>query len=1326
MNRDNMNRGRPIGTTKDPNRRRVQNNNGRLIDYGGLQYNRLIQSGYMLNTEGNSLVADPNFTAAINTRRPVGRPSGPARVVPNEEKVKNPDTKRMINKSGVVFRKLANKYPFNEIRNRFTTKVIDPKTETPIKLQSPKFLRKIDRGYIYDRNENSLIIPSVKTEEALEKGVTEFDLSIVNESDPDIQLSKLVNRVAELCKRNIKSHSIKLNISMDIMMSKVNGDNVPISQVFHIRNQATTIHNNGEISGKMRRANARLMQRIDRFTNVGSGWTVDEIQRHFLTITRHRPLSARSYIPLPSWIQNKKATINIKNNDDKCFIYCLARVLDPNPEKRDLERVSKHLKQVCIDLKLLDIKVPVSMKDIPRIEKNYNISINVYGHDKSSFSVIRSTDKKYDNHIDLLYTEDNNKNHYVWIKDFNKLNFGITKYAHKKHFCKHCLQHFTTEKICSEHSERCFEVNGAQAIQMPKEGSTIEFKNLKNTIACPFVIYADLEAILEPIKSPTDIPNNNTSYTTKTQKHECCSFGYKIVCRDNNKYSKPYKSFRGKDAISKFFEALLEDEKEILKHMQEFKRPDIKWKNSSQKEEYKKATSCYICKESFTAENKKVRDHNHVSGYYRGPACNRCNLELTISNKIPIIFHNLKGYDSHHIIKAVGNFSKKISVIPLNMEKYVSFSIGTERNEWDKKVKKTVTKTRNNLTFIDSFQFMSSSLSQLVDDLKKSGVDNFKYTKQEFNDMIDVITRKGVYPYSYISSFSKFDKRITNLKPKHFKNDLTGEEISESDYKFFLDVCDQFNITTIGEYHDLYLKTDVLLLADVFENFRRTCLEYYELDPVQYISAPGLSWDACLKMTGIKLDLISDVDMHLMIEKGLRGGVSIVTNRKGVANNKYMNNFVKSKPSTYMAYFDANNLYGWGMYQSMPYGRFKWKNPETYTLPSYTELCSNTLEKGHILEVDLKYPKKLHDLHNELPYCPEHVNVSSNMLSEYTKNVAKKYDIKCGNYTKLIPTLDNKYNYVIHERNLRQAVDAGLKVTKIHKVLQFDQKPWIKDYIEFNTNKRKQAKNDFEKNFFKLMNNSFFGKTMEDKRKRVNVKLVTSTKMLDKYASKPTYVCSKIFDENLVAVHNMQDKIVLDKPIYVGFSILDISKTLMYDFHYNFIKQEYPESDSILHYMDTDSLIYTITTKDIYKDMYKNKEYFDLSDISIDKLIKYKDDSNKKVIGKMKMEYINSPISEFIGLKSKMYSVKFDSGEESKRAKGIAYSVTKNDLRHEMYNNTLETKGRMYSRMNAIRSIKHQLYTITMNKISLSAYDDKRYILNDGITSHAYGHYKLE
>ncbi len=258
------------------------------------------------------------------------------------------------------------------------------------------------------------------------------------------------------------------------------------------------------------------------------------------------------------------------------------------------------------------------------------------------------------------------------------------------------------------------------------------------------------------------------------------------------------------------------------------------------------------------------------------------------------------------------------------------------------------------------------------------------------------------------------------------------------------------------------------------------------------------------------------------------------------------------------------------------------------------------------------------------------------------------------------------------------------------------------------------------------MNNSFFGKTMEDKRKRVNVKLVTSTKMLDKYASKPTYVCSKIFDENLVAVHNMQDKIVLDKPIYVGFSILDISKTLMYDFHYNFIKQEYPESDSILHYMDTDSLIYTITTKDIYKDMYKNKEYFDLSDISNDKLMKYKDDSNKKVIGKMKMEYINSPISEFIGLKSKMYSVKFDSGEESKRAKGIAYSVTKNDLRHEMYNNTLETKGRMYSRMNAIRSIKHQLYTITMNKISLSAYDDKRYILNDGITSHAYGHYKLE
>ncbi|HLX54592.1 MAG TPA: hypothetical protein VKR58_11655, partial [Aquella sp.] len=254
--------------------------------------------------------------------------------------------------------------------------------------------------------------------------------------------------------------------------------------------------------------------------------------------------------------------------------------------------------------------------------------------------------------------------------------------------------------------------------------------------------------------------------------------------------------------------------------------------------------------------------------------------------------------------------------------------------------------------------------------------------------------------------------------------------------------------------------------------------------------------------------------------------------------------------------------------------------------------------------------------------------------------------------------LCNKEKYIIHEKNLKQAVDAGLILTKIHRVLEFNQKPWMKEYIDFNTEKRKQAKNEFEKNFFKLMNNSVFGKTMENLRKRQNIKLISNILQLQKYVSKPGFISSKIFNENLVAVHNVKEKLILDKPIYVGFCILDLSKWLMYDFHYGYIKNKYGDKAKLL-FTDTDSLCYEIETEDFYQDMHDNIDKFDLSDIDANNAMigKFKDNENKKVIGKFKPEYVNDIIQEFIGLRSKMYSLKFEHSTEKKTAKGVVKSV---------------------------------------------------------------------
>ena len=292
-------------------------------------------------------------------------------------------------------------------------------------------------------------------------------------------------------------------------------------------------------------------------------------------------------------------------------------------------------------------------------------------------------------------------------------------------------------------------------------------------------------------------------------------------------------------------------------------------------------------------------------------------------------------------------------------------------------------------------------------------------------------------------------------------------------------IWDKFNLKYMGDYHDHYLKRDVLLLADVFENLINSCLKYYGLDSCRYSSAPGLSWDAMLKMTGVKLEKIADIDIYLFIEKGSRGGISYIAKRYAKANNKDMCDYDSNKQSTFITYLDKNNLDGWSMSEYLPYGEFKWlRNVDELDIMSINKKS----DVGYILEVDLKYPKELHKLHNDYPLAPEKLTVTNDILSKYCKSIADKYEIKVGDVKKLIPTLGNKTKYVVHYRNLKLYLSLGMKLTKIHRALQFKQSNWMKKYIDFNTKKRMDATNDFEKDFLKLMINSVYGKTMENLR----------------------------------------------------------------------------------------------------------------------------------------------------------------------------------------------------------------------------------------------------
>ena len=244
------------------------------------------------------------------------------------------------------------------------------------------------------------------------------------------------------------------------------------------------------------------------------------------------------------------------------------------------------------------------------------------------------------------------------------------------------------------------------------------------------------------------------------------------------------------------------------------------------------------------------------------------------------------------------------------------------------------------------------------------------------------------------------------------------------------------------------------------------------------------------------------------------------------------------------------------------------------------------------MEVDLEYPKELHELQNDYPLAAEKIKVTKEILCPYCKNIQEQFGISIGQVAKLIPTPASKKNYVLHYRNLQLYLSLGLKLKKVHRVLEFDQSPLLAQYINFNTQKRVNAKNAFEKDFFKLLNNSVFGKTMANIRKRVDVRLVTNQKKLSKLVSKPTYVNSKIFNEDLVAVHKIKETLTLDRPACVGMCILDLSKTLMYDFHYNYIKNKYGPKAKLL-FTDTGSLCSEIETKDIYKELWEDKQLFE-------------------------------------------------------------------------------------------------------------------------------------
>ena len=1149
-----------------------------------------------------------------------------------------------------------------------------------------------------------------QNQSAFNGSLKRFDYSM-NEIETD--LFKVLSDFTEIMENDLtsefhESHGIKVSLTITIQYkSKIRKDVEPFDM--YLRSSNYLINTESDIKTKISSIGREIQTRNENLVRNESNVGIHRIFYLSVFCTRFNPLAAAGFAELPQFLKRKHAIVNIQNPDNRCFGYAVLAALHPAKQNPNRHNQYKPLfKQHGLD----ELKYPISPNDIPEIEKKLKLRINIFSffddEGKGRYPLYISQNMESDTEIDLLYWNE----HYAWIKSFSNFIYDLGLGHRTKFYCKKCFGLFRSEVTFQRHKEICDQSDVAKVIySFPSQGTILKFKNTRFMTKTPFVIYADFESLLLPINAENK--HNKRTETEAYQYHQPCAAAFYVVSQYEEIYPNHFESFTGKDVVEWFVSQLLKVTKEITEIMENVKPIEMTpedWNSFNQE------TICCICQKPFDEYDpaNKVRDHDHLTGKYRGAAHMNCNLQFSQSHQIPVFMHNFKGYDSHIITLILDKFkTEKLHIIGQGMEKYLTLTIGST------------------LVFKDSYQFMSLSLERLAIELLQSGKERFAHIHKNFSrypdEQIDLLLRKGIYPYEYMDDWEKLNEpQLPTIEM--FFNSLTQNHCDPTDYAHAKKCWEIFECKTMNDYQDLYLKLDVIILADIFENFRKFSLKHYRLDPAHFVSAPQLSWDAMLLHTSCELELISDPEIFNLIDRGIRGGVAMIVTRYAKANNVLITGYDQTKANSHIYYFDANNLYGYAMSCPLPQGNFKWLREDEWKIIDWKGLTEEQ-STGYIIECDLEYPPALHDLHSDYPLAPEKRYIEYEMLNDLQIKLLVHYQVpKSGiRCQKLIPHFLPRFNYVIHYQNLKFYLEEGMILKRIHKVLEFKQTRWLAPYIIKNQVLRAEAKSEFEKSQPKLFNNSIYGKTVENQKKRTNIKLVNNKKECKRLIEKPQMTGFKIFSEDLAAINLRRVKAKIDKPFYVGFTVLELSKLHMYKFHYRYIKKTFGNTAKLL-FTDTDSLMYHITGENIYDQFFRDKEeYFDFSNHKPES--KYYFDGNKAVIGKMKDEAAGQEITEFVGLRPKMYSflIENEQGQINgkNRAKGIQYAVAKK-IPHQEYLDQLGNPHENRQENRRIGTKLHRLYSIKTKKRGLCSFDDKRLILDDNITTLPYGHYKFD
>jgi len=909
------------------------------------------------------------------------------------------------------------------------------------------------------------------------------------------------------------------------------------------------------------------------------------------------------YRPLPLWIRYSKSISNIKNTDDLCLIWAILRSLYPDKDRHH-NKITKELREMykSYDWCGLDDPSQISEEKLCKFEDKYNFKIVIFKiKDKPKVKIL---------HLRHFEDEDSRTkiylgfyiDHYFVIRNIEGfircLYNQKTKHTGRLFICPYCYKHSTKKTTHIKHINRC--KGNPPSYKFP-EMDYIYFNRIYSTLRYPAVVYADFEA--------TNVNVNENGIVTKQIPNSFC-----IFCPEFEILEVRY-SPNAEELFEQFWNILYDI----------YKKLKLRYKENKQLQEnieIRKDAKCAFCNSSESI----VKHHDHFTGKFICYACSSCNKKIRKPYFVRVFFHNLKGYDSHFIIKYALKYLKDwTSITPLGKSKEKLFAIKIPINK----------KKNAGFYFLDSYCHLPFSLSQLVYDY----VTDYRFKK--FLPLNGNYKHKEAYPYEWFDDYSKFDEK--EFPPKEaFYNRLNNKEIGYDEYHE-IKLMYKLHCKTFKDYHDIYLRGDTVLLAEVFEKYRELSMESYGIDPAWYVSGPSFFYNAMLKMTGAKLPLIKDEEVYRLIKSNIRGGIC------GVGE---ISEATASSDSSIIS-LDCVNLYGRAMMDSLPVKILEYSRDTKKLGDSLEKFLSKVPNDiGYIFEVDIESPESLHDLHKAYPLFPEKID------------------------GKLMQTLNPKKHYVVLDTYLKVGLDQAYKVTKVHSYLKFKKAPIMKEYIEFNTNKRRQADALKEKSkvqYYKNANNMVYGKNIENPEKYTNYVIAKGEEALKIYSEAKWKDCIVIDEEEKIMLFDIKkEEIKLDKPILIGFCILDISKAIMANHFYN-LRKHLPFK---LLYTDTDSFkIYCdYSDKEAYR-VLKSLEFIETPESKV-----------KKVPGKLAFEGFHT---YFKAIASKHYIA-----DNKEKCKGVPSHCT-----------TVEPQPvRFY---HSIKSKNHEIFVVENLKI-LSYKDNKK------------------